>query len=343
MSFDESSISGRSVRPNIAVLDPQALEARTIMSAARDRVNDMWGNDPDVGYFPASTVFRKGSVLRGVQERRSVGLNYGQIALATGALDTLNFVGTSEHTKKKEVPFQRLAGTARIFETIFFGSREEADAEVNRVFLMHTRVRGETTEAVGHHPLGTPYSAFDPERSLWTMACLADAAISLHETLVHPLSTDDREAFWQDYLLFGELFGLARDKAPPTYPEFQQYIKNRLTSGELHLTRAAQYMGEQACFHTPIPHFPKPLRGVMNLVLRGMLRQEVREMYGIPYNNLHQEAFQATASAIRRGNRSLPTKITTGNNRHFFDLVIQEEKRLQCLGKQAVMRPNPYN
>lgn len=336
MGPESARAPGQLAAPQPGELDQQALSARQVIDNARDRVREAAGDGPDEGYFP------EGSVLRLVQGSRRVGLLYGQLGLAIGGTDPLNYIGTSEHTKSKELPFKRLARTAEMFETVFFGSREAADAVVDRVFRLHTRVKGETSEAAGPYPKATPYAAFDPDRSLWTMACMAYPAVSLYEKLERPLSGDEREDFWQDYLLVGELFGLSRDDAPPTYPAFQRYMKDRFNSGELHLTDAAKYMGKQVAFNTPIPRFPKASREVMNLVMRGMLPEEVREMYGISHNPVEAGAFRAAALAIRLGGKFLPDAVAQGDNTLFFKLVAKEEDRLKGLGQQAVMPKNPY-
>ena len=74
------------------------------------------------GYFP-----RGRSILRQVHDEHLVGLFYGQRALCIGALSPLNYVGTSLHSYARLTPFRRLVHTAKAFEKIFFGSREEAD------------------------------------------------------------------------------------------------------------------------------------------------------------------------------------------------------------------------
>jgi uncharacterized protein (DUF2236 family) len=316
--------------------DQLALEAREVINRARSIERAAAIDGPDEGYFP------KGSTLRKVQASRAVGLLYGQLGLTIGGTDPLNYVGTSEHTRNRELPFSRLAETAEAFETIFFGTRAEADAVAERVFLMHKPVKGEITQDVGTHPKGTAYAAFDPKRMLWTMACMAYPAVTLYETLEHPLSGNEREDFWQDYVLFGKLFGLSPYDAPQTYPQFQQYMKDRFSSGELHLTEAAKEMGKEIAFNTPIPRFPAFARKNMNRVLLGLLPEEIRQLYELEYGPSEKRAFQATVSAIRLGNLTLPRAVTRGDNSYFFKLVAHEEERLQGLGQQAVMQANPY-
>src|ERR1700757_5230707 len=104
------------------------------------------------GYFP------RGSTLRMVHEEKLVGLFYGQRALCIGALAPLNYVGTSEHSSGKLMPFKRLGRTAKAFEAIYFGSRPEPDRVLASVHKLHERVKGELPEDAGVTPAGTPYS-----------------------------------------------------------------------------------------------------------------------------------------------------------------------------------------
>ena len=82
-------------------------------------------------------------MLRRVQGERSVGLLYGQRALMLGAMTSpLSYYGTTRHTYAKAKPFQRLVHTGKVFETIFFGTREDADTALAFVRRMHEKVKG---------------------------------------------------------------------------------------------------------------------------------------------------------------------------------------------------------
>ena len=81
------------------------------------------------------------SILRRVQGERAVGLLYGQRALLIGALDARNYVGTAEHSRYRDHPVQAAVGDAKMFETIFFGTRAEADKVLAVVHRMHRRSR----------------------------------------------------------------------------------------------------------------------------------------------------------------------------------------------------------
>src|SRR5688572_8391399 len=151
----------------------------------------------DDGYFP-----RGASMLRRVQGERAVGLLYGQRALMLGAMmHPLAYYGTIAHTSAKQRPFQRLAHTAKVFEAVFFGTREEADRALTFVRRLHRRVRGTLPRALGPWPAGTPYSALDPEEMFWgVVAPVFDSAQVLYETLVRELDDQELEEMWRDYV-----------------------------------------------------------------------------------------------------------------------------------------------
>lgn len=81
------------------------------------------------------------------------------------------------------------------------------------------------------------FSALDPKLMLWTLAVIADSGRAIYETMVRRLSEAEREALWQDYIRFGELFGMPRAAAPATYHEFRAWWEGRLASSDLQATR----------------------------------------------------------------------------------------------------------
>ncbi len=280
------------------------------------------------GYFPVGS-----SVLRRVHSERAVGLLYGQRALAIGALAPLNFIGTMNHTRAQSTPFERLTRTGKMFETIFFGSRTEADRVLAAVHTMHGRVNGELTEAAGAHPAGTPYSAFDPEAMLWTIAVAADAARTFFELLVRPLSESERDAFWDDYVRFGELFGMPREIAPESNAAFRSYFDGRVASRDAYLTTEALEVGMAIMFRIPVPAFNAPAMRVHNLLIRGSLPPRVRELYGLSWTPGHARAFTAAVAAVRATRPIAPAGLRRGWNTTFFNQVRNTERRLVARGR----------
>jgi uncharacterized protein (DUF2236 family) len=272
-------------------------------------------------YFPAGE-----SLARRVHGERAVGLLYGQRALLIGALEPLTYTGTMLSTKSADRPFERLVRTAKAQETIFLGTKQEADRILARVHNQHRRVKGELGEDAGAHAAGSAYSAFEPELMLWTLAVIADSGRAMYETLVRPLAPAEREALWQDYLKFGELFGMPRAAAPATYPEFAAWFGAKLCSPDLHATPHALEFAPLVAFEQPVPPGARLNLAAQNLVIKGTLPPRVREIYGIPWNARHEAGFRALAASHRAARHAMPRPVRRGRNDKFFDIVATGER-----------------
>jgi uncharacterized protein (DUF2236 family) len=279
------------------------------------------GAAEETHYFPPGR-----SLARRVHGDRAVGLLYGQRALLIGALEPLTYTGTMLTTKAGEFPFARLAHTAKVQETVFLGTREEADRALAAVRRLHERVQGALPEAAGSHPAGSEFSAFDPQLMLWTLAVIADSGRAIYETMVRPLSASEREALWQDYLRFGELFGMPREVAPASFPEFQAWWDERLAAPDLHATPHALEMAPLVAFEQPVPRAARGNIAVQNLVVKGTLPPRVREIFGIRWGASQEAAFRAVAAGHRRARHLFPHSLRRGRNDLFFDAVTRSER-----------------
>ena len=265
-------------------------------------------------------------MARRVHGERSVGLLYGQRALLIGALEPLTYTGTMLSTAAGDHPFARLAHTAKIQETVFLGTKAEADKALGAVHRLHERIKGKLPAAAGAHPAGSAYSAFDPELMLWTLAVIADSGRALYEAMVGPLSEARREALWQDYVRFGELFLLPRSGVPGSYREFSAWWEERLASPELHATDHALEVAPLVAFRQPVPLPARLNLETQNLIVKGTLPPRVREIFGIRWTAAHEAAFRSITTVHRQARHAMPRTLRRGRNSYFFDAVAQREK-----------------
>ena len=278
--------------------------------------------DTDSHYFPPGR-----SVARMVHGERSVGLLYGQRALLIGALEPLTYTGTMISTRSADFPFRRLARTAKIQETVLLGTREEADKALAGVQRLHERVKGTLPEPAGVHPAGAAYSAFDPELMLWTLAVIADSGRAMYEAMVRPLSAGEREDLWQDYVRFGELFGLPASEVPGSFREFSAWWEERLASPDLQATPHGLEMAPLVAFEQPVPRTAQGNIVAQNHIIKGTLPPRVRQIFGIRWSAAHERSFRAMTATHRRARRYFPRKMRRGRNDVFFDVVIKTERQ----------------
>jgi uncharacterized protein (DUF2236 family) len=276
----------------------------------------------DDGYFP-----RDRSILRRVHAERAVGLFYGQRALMIGALHPVAFTGTILNTAGRLRPFRRLAHTGKVFEAVFFGTRAEADEALSFVHRLHERVEGTMPEKAGRFASGTPYSAFDPELMLWTMAVIADSGPYFYELFVRRLDEHEHEALWQEYVRFGELFGMPREAAPATHREFREWWEGILASDEMHLTDDARNIGHATALEIPLPRSHAPAKRVHDLIMLGSLPPVVRAHYRLRWTAAHEAAFLAAVAGLRAARPLVPGAIKRGSCAASYDLVARTERQ----------------
>ncbi|MFE6862633.1 oxygenase MpaB family protein [Nocardia sp. NPDC057668] len=294
----------------------------------------------DSGYFSDDSMIRR------VMRKRAVGLTYGQRALVIGAVHPLLYVGTAENTQHRTTPYTRLALTGRLFEAVSLGTKEEADRARSFTHKRHAKVQGGLPEDAGsHHPAGTRYSAHDPRLMFMTMAFTFDSAEVMHDLLVRKLTVTEREGLYRDYVRWGELFGMPREAAPASYPEFRRVFDGYLASDEVFLTDEAKVvggylMGQQVPYPMPVP--VQQALGGFNLLVQGSLPPRIREMYGLTWGIREEIACRGLAQAVRTAHLSPPLApkllrgTLTGPSYPLYRLATRREKKLVNSGRPSM-------
>lgn len=287
------------------------------------------------GYFaPDSMVVR-------ALGTRAVGLTYGQRALVIGGLHARLFVGTVQHTSHRQSPYTRLGLTARLFEAVFLGSREEADRALAFAAKRHATVKGEMqVDGGAAHPRGSGYDAADPGLMWWTAAFTLDSVEHMHDALVRRLRDREREELFEGFVTWAELFGMPRSAAPSSYADFRATYDGWLASDEPYLVDEARLVGRHIA---GLSGYGLPLRVVTSptlaTVVQGSLPASVRERYEIPWGLREEARWQAVSRASRLAHAAplaSRTPLLRGRSRDFYKVVQRGEKRLLARGGVSI-------
>ena len=267
-------------------------------------------------------------MARRVHGDRAVGLLYGQRALLIGALEPLTYTGTMLSTRSKDRPFKRLARTARIQETIFLGTKAEADEELAKVARLHETINGTLPEAAGNPPRRHPLLGLRPG---------ADALDDGGDRRLRPGDVRDdgpprsrppnSRTSGRTTSASASCSGFRAARSRRAYPEFRAWFDAKLASPDLHATEHALEMAPLVAFKQPVP---LPARGnlaAQNHLIKGTLPPRVREIFGIRWTRAHEATFRAAAAAHRRARRLFPRPVRRGRNDYFFDLVSRAEQQ----------------
>ncbi len=241
---------------------------------------------------PGEGYFEDDAPIRRVNRELIVAFS-GARALLLQAAHPVMFEGFYDRTTGLKDPHGRLARTATIMNTIYFGRRADADAMTARVRRVHARVRGTLPEQAGRFPSGTPYAADEPQFLLWTLAPLFESAERLYRLYVGDLGRDDRDALWRDYRLVGRLFGLEDADLPASIEAFDAYYEGMLQGGDLWVTDRARELGTAVVLHPPAPLHMRWLVEAVNFTVIGSLPARIRKGYGLSWDPVRE--------AMRRG------------------------------------------
>jgi uncharacterized protein (DUF2236 family) len=230
-------------------------------------------------------LFEEESITRRVN-RENVLLLGGGRALLMQLAHPKVAAGVDEHSDFRAHPIRRLRRTIRMTMAIVFGDRETALAAARAVNLVHAKVSG------------TDYHALDPELLLWVHATLADTALVTYETFVQPLLPREREDFYQEFKLLGELLGLPRDRFPDTYRDFAAYLEHAMSpEGPARVDSRARELAAQI-LKPKLRLLPGRVMVPLNVITTGLLPRALRVQYALPWGPRQQRTYKLAVIAL---------------------------------------------
>ena len=174
----------------------------------------------DEGFFPAGGA--AWTVHGGMPT-----LVAGVRALLLQALHPGALAGVREHSRYREDPLGRLAGTIQWIHTVTFGSRGQAIAGSEMVKTLHARVLGSYVDG---HGVTRPYAANDPELAAWVHLAFTDAFLTAHEQWGRPIP-GGADGYVGEWATAAELMGVA--DPPRTAAELRARIDAVTDAGDL--------------------------------------------------------------------------------------------------------------
>jgi uncharacterized protein (DUF2236 family) len=195
--------------------------------------------------------------------------------------------GVDEHSDFRAHPIRRLRRTILMTMAIVFGDRETALAAARGVNQVHARVRGSS------------YRALDPDLLLWVHSTLMDTSLVAYETFVEPLLAREREDFYQEFKLLGELLGIPKDQFPNTLRDFDAYRDEMITTGPVHVDQRARDLA-RLVLRPRLRLLPGPAMIPFEVVTAGLLPPILRSEYGLAWGRGRQRAFKLAVRTVPR-------------------------------------------
>jgi uncharacterized protein (DUF2236 family) len=212
--------------------------------------------------------------------------------------------GVHQYSSFTTDPWGRLLRTLDYVHGSIYGGPELAGSIGRRVRGMHRAIRGVTEQ-------GRPYRAMEPTAFAWVHATLAAAIFAGHDRLATPMTGEERDLFWAQWVDVGRFIGVRQRDLPCDAAGFDAYF-DRVVAEELRLTPAvAEVLASVAA--APPPQIrglrgrpwrvlAAPLALHLRVISTGLMPAVLRERLELPFSATDRAVFaMACAIASRSG------------------------------------------
>lgn len=196
----------------------------------------------------------------------------GVRALLMQALHPGSLAGVRSHSRYKDDPLGRLAGTIRWLTVTTFGSHVAIANEANRVNRMHDHVKGEYQSSAGHN---RAYRAADPDLLRWVHIAFMDSFLRCHQNFSSVPLPGGADAYIRLWSKSVEPLGLTEVpmNEAELVSELERYRPELVVNDD---TREVIHWIK----HPPLPKLALPMYGLFFKSAVASLPVEYREMLG---------------------------------------------------------------
>jgi uncharacterized protein (DUF2236 family) len=213
--------------------------------------------------------------------------------------------GVADHSRFAAEPWGRVRRLRRTLDAMLalsFGTEADAARVARSINAIHDRVNGELPATAGGYPARTRYSAHDPALLAWVHATLVDSFLLTYELLVGPLAPDEQDRYCLEATAIEPRLGIPAGRLPRTRAALDEFLGERLESGEIVVTDAARALAAEV-LRPPVPRVlgwaAAPVFAVAALPSIGLLPPAIREGYGLAWNSRHERMLAVLARLTR--------------------------------------------
>ena len=170
----------------------------------------------------------------------------------------------------------------------------------------------------GVKPDGERYSALEPEAYAWVHATLLDAYVSGHAQFGRPMSSDQVERFYREYIGLGRLVGVRDGDLPADWRGFRAYFERTVERDLEHTDSVDRVL--RAVRHAAFPDVPfvpdmfwkalrLPAARALYVCGVGLLPAELRERLGARWHSREKREYRTIGAVSRRLTPVLPQRL----------------------------------
>ena len=231
-------------------------------------------------------------------------------ALLMQAANPLVAQGALDHSNYAADPYGRLERTVGWVTVVCFGTTDEATRATAGVVSIHRRVKGRVPQATATAgvPAGTVYTAQDPDLLRWVHASFVETMLATHDALVGGLDDDERDAFVHEWDAVAALFGLPRRLLWRDAHAMRAYVAGQVERGPAQPGPGSRRVAETVLRPPVSSRALRPAAELLAFIAVGLLPDQVRRGYGLPWTPAHAAAHRAIRVWLRSARHTMPRR-----------------------------------
>ena len=310
---------------------------------SRDQAEALWTSVRERASDSRAGIFGPAAISWKVNRESALFLGAGRAALLQLAHP---WVATAldQHSNLRNDPLARFHNTFRVVFTMVFGTLDQALACSRYLYQLHTRIEGELPGQVAAYAQGSHYQANEIGALLWVYATLIESAMVAYESVLPPLSPEEREMYYNESKTMAALFGIPASALPANWPAFEAYNRDMCDSGLLGVNQLSREMAHRI-LHGRGSWVPVP--AWYRAVTTAWLPERLREEFDLPFNGHEQDAADRARDWLPRIYSHLPSTlrfvgpyqeaIARLNDRNITPLTRASNRF--CMGQPRMMFP----
>jgi uncharacterized protein (DUF2236 family) len=232
------------------------------LHVSREHIEHLWTSVAEGTSDPHAGIFGPSSISWKVNRESALFLGAGRAALLQLAHPWVA-AALHQHSNLQTDPLARFHNTFRVVFTMIFGTLEQALSASRHLYQLHTRIQGKLPESVAAYPQGASYEANEVNALLWVYATLVESALLAYNSVLPPLSSGEREAYYAESKTMAALFGIPAAALPADWSGFETYNRAMWTSDTLGVSALSREMAQRVLHGrgswVPVPHWYRAL------------------------------------------------------------------------------------
>ena len=238
----------RTGHPTIGQLRAKSMEEPHTVSAATETTREQLESYIAAAAArvrnPTEGIFGVDSLTWRISRESAVFLGAGRAALLQLAHPWVA-AALDQHSTVMRRPIERFHNTFRVVFTMIFGTPEQAFRAAWALYQLHTRITGDLPGAVAGYPQGSRYEALQTPALRWVYATLIESAVIAFDSVMPPLSCEERAAYYEESKVLAGLFGLPKEALPEDWSAFESYVAAMISSQALGVSELSRAMGKR--------------------------------------------------------------------------------------------------